>query len=186
MVNEQNSFFDINSLVKQAQSGDKVAENALLKHLRESFRLVVQHRIWNNADTEDIVQDTLLTVCSKYKDLKIEVSFAAWAYKILNHKIMDYVKRKKIRSRLDRDRFEASPPLLSATSKPDLKKRLLDCFKKVNDSNIRQARILNLYYQGYSTEEICKKLKISKNNAYVLLNRARTALEKCLEIKEHK
>ena len=93
---------------------------------------------------------------------------------------MDYIQKKAIHKRLDEQRIsetERNP----APPDPDLKKQLIDCFKKISDTNLRHARIINLHYQGYTTEEICIKLNIKKNNAYVLLNRARTALEQCLE-----
>jgi DNA-directed RNA polymerase specialized sigma24 family protein len=56
----------------------------------------------------------------------------------------------------------------------------MDCFRKICRSNNRHARVLNLHYQGFTTVEICRRLDISENNLYVLLSRARRALELCL------
>ncbi|MCP4703685.1 MAG: hypothetical protein GY865_03665, partial [candidate division Zixibacteria bacterium] len=46
--------------------------------------------------------------------------------------------------------------------------------------NRRHARILNLHFLGYTTEEICSRLEITKTNMYSLLSRARSMLELCL------
>lgn len=178
MVPEKEVTFDIEVLYKRAKNGDSKAENVLLRLLHESFLLIVQHRIWKETDHEDIVQDTIVTILSKYKSLEIESSFAGWSYRVLNNKILDYVQKKTIRKRLEEQRKNEKEPVLAGD--PDLKKRLIECFRKISGTNLRHARILNLHYQGYTTEEICSKLNIKKNNTYVLLNRARAALEQCL------
>ena len=62
-----------------------------------------------------------------------------------------------------------------------LKEQLLFCLERVGQSNRRYARILNLYYQGYTTDEVCLRLGINANHSYVALWRARSLLEICLE-----
>ena len=180
MATEKDSAFDINALFYRAKNGDIKAENALLKQLDESFRLIVQRRIWNDIDSEDIMQEAMVTILKKYKDLEIKTSFGAWAYRVLNNKMMDYVQKKTIRKKLDEQRIKDAEPVPAAPD-PDLKEQIISCFKKISGTNLRHARILNLHYQGYTVEEICEKMSIKRNNAYVLLNRARTALELCLE-----
>jgi len=76
----------------------------------------------------------------------------------------------------DGDDFMGSP-----AADPVLELKLLDCLKKVGQKNIKFARTLNLKYQGYSVEEICDRLEISRENLYTILSRARSALELCLE-----
>lgn len=171
--------FDLTDLARRASAGDNSAEIQLMEHLSVSFRLFAQHRVWNDEDAEEVVQDALMVVLAKYRDVTFESSFSGWAYQILNNKIMDYVKRKQTRRRLDEQqaagRSESNP-----SSDPELRKRLIDCFRKLHGHNVRYARILNFSYQGYSTEEICQRLRIKDSNLYVLLMRARKALMACL------
>ena len=110
-----------------------------------------------------------------------ETSFSAWAYRVLSFKIQDHVKRARTRRRLDEQLAEGTDRNPSAPADQQLLARLISCFRKVSRSNPRHARILNLHYQGYSTREICEKMSISSNNLYVVLSRARKALESCLE-----
>lgn len=171
----------INELHSLAGKGDRAAEEALFRNLSESFRLFVNQRIWNHLDAEEIVQDALVTISVKYKEIDFDISFAAWAYKILHNKILQYYRTKRCHqskfAQTDDDAVQAAipPPNL------DLKMRLLLCLKKLNLSNRRYARILNLCYHGYSSEEICHKMNVSRNNVYILLSRARSQLSYCLE-----
>ena len=181
---EQPASFDLTGLFQAARAGDREAENRLMAHLTESFRLFAQHRIWNDEDAEEVVQESLVTILAKYKEVEIETSFGGWTYRVLQNKIFDYVKKKTTRKRLD----EANQTGLTenVTSQPDLqlKARLIDCFRKINQRNSRHARVLNLHYQGYSAAEISRRLNVTENNLYVLLSRARRALELCLKKNE--
>ncbi|MDD5427124.1 MAG: hypothetical protein PHN52_11655, partial [candidate division Zixibacteria bacterium] len=64
---------------------------------------------------------------------------------------------------------------------PMLRDRLLNCLRKIHGKNSQYARILNLHFQGFTTAEICRKLKITSNYCYVILLRARSMIEYCLE-----
>ena len=181
MTTGRGSGFDINSLYHRSRDGDSEAERRLLEHLTVSFRLFTQHRIRDRQDAKEIVQDALMTITEKHKSMVFESSFAAWAYKILTNKILDHVKINRSRRSLMEQIAGSSNPQPVQNPDPELRTRLIDCFRKISNTNNRHARILNLHYQGYTTGEICKKLKISQNNFYVLLSRARAALEICLD-----
>ena len=172
---------DLNSLQVKARQGDRQAEERLFQYLHVNFRLFAQHRVWNAEDSEEVVQDALKTIVIKYKDLEVETSFAAWAHGVLIRKILDYVKVKQLRAA---HRAETSNPVHwhgQAPPDPALKSRLLDCLKKVSRIHRQHARVLTLHYQGYSTSEICQRLKVKTGNFYVMLSRARIQMARCLE-----
>jgi RNA polymerase sigma-70 factor (ECF subfamily) len=172
---------NINELHERARHGTRSAEEALFEGLTVSFRLFAQHRIGNREDAEEVVQEALVTISTKYRQVAIETSFAAWAYRILVNKILDHLKGKKARGQAMARFSESRREQRSVTSDPTFKRRLLDCLKKVNEANRRHARILNLHYQGYSTQEICERLGITQNHFYVTLSRARSMLQACLD-----
>ncbi|MDH4157235.1 MAG: RNA polymerase sigma factor [candidate division Zixibacteria bacterium] len=172
---------NINELYHVARKGDRDSENRLFKSLTESFRLFAQQRIWNDQDAEEIVQDTLVTVAEKYGNIQFEISFAAWAYRVLENKILNYYRGKHYQENRFTWASDVGGEWASNDSDPSLKRQLLDCLGKINRVHSRHARILNLRYQGYSAEEICEKLAISRNNLYILLCRARSMLKLCLE-----
>ena len=42
------------------------------------------------------------------------------------------------------------------------------------------ARIVNLRYQGFTTDEVCERLSISSDQYYVYIGRGRNMLRSCL------
>jgi len=177
---------DINILYGQIRQGDAGKEKRLFQVLSEKFRYFALHRIWDRADAEEVVQNALMTIYGEFKTVEFTVSFAAWAYKVLDNKILDYIQTKKRRGLLmDRaiQNHRISQPTLS-TENPELKRRLLSCLEKIGRSHIRYARILNLHYQGFTTSEICRKVNLTRNVFYTSLFRARLLLVSCLEDKD--
>jgi len=69
----------------------------------------------------------------------------------------------------------------SSISNPELRIALMDCLKKILLIYPRYAAVLNMVYEGYLTVEICKELEVKPNNYYVILNRGRAVLKRCLE-----
>ena len=163
-----------------AQNGDTAAKERLYARLLVSFRVIARHRMWRDEDADDVVQDALMAVADHYEELTVESSFAAWAHRVLSNKIVDHYKIKKIRAgKLEQLRQK---PMAAVTLGFDqtLKSRIKACFAKINRVHRQHARILSLHFQGYTTDEICQRLDITRNNCYVSLSRARAMLEKCL------
>ena len=169
----------INSLYKSACQGDKTAESELFRHLTARFKYLVQLDIWNKDDAEEIVQDALTTIAEKYGGIDIQSSFSGWAYRVLENKILNYLRSKKYR----RSRFVEAGERDDRpyTPDPDMRLKIESCLKRICRHNKRNARMLNLYYQGFTFEEICRRLDLTRNNAYSVLHRARSMLETCLE-----
>ena len=65
---------DINELYKLACDNDLAAEKQIFLILNESFRLFIQKRVWNKQDSEEIVQEAMLTIAQKYKTADIKVN----------------------------------------------------------------------------------------------------------------
>jgi RNA polymerase sigma factor (sigma-70 family) len=172
---------NINELQTLARTGDQSAEEQLFSLLAARFRLFARLRIKDRADAEDVVQDTLRTILEKHLQVDFETSFQAWAYRILNNKIMTYLTTRKRREDILNDLSEQHGRLAVASPDSELVRRLLDCLQKLHRVHHRHARILNLQHQGYSVDEICNRIGLTRTNFYTLLSRARTLLETCLE-----
>ncbi len=110
-------------------------------------------------------------------------SFAAWAYKVLDNRILASRQRSQRQAqRLSHSPENSDPPGPGlGTADPVLKRKLQDCLRLVARSNTRYARALNLHYQGYETDEICRRLDTKQNTFYSILSRARSLLETCLK-----
>jgi RNA polymerase sigma factor (sigma-70 family) len=171
----------LNELHNAARGGDAAARDRLFEVLSVRLRLFAHQRIWHEEDADDVAQSALMTIAREYTRMDFESSFAAWAYRVLNNRILGYLKSKRAETRKLERLSKVAQPAREKDCDPAVELRLLDCLKKIGRTNKRYARILNLHYQGYTTEEVCRKLKMRRNHAYVTLFRARSLLVACLE-----
>lgn len=180
-INKKFSAEGINDLFKKAYSGDKEAEKELFSKLAVRFGVITRLRISNSYDVEDVIQDVLTVVAQKYKGLEEDVNFIAWAHQVLKFQVLKYYKKTGSINRKNKNFADEmiSSPKWEPT--PMLRDRLLNCLRKIHGKNSQYARILNLHFQGFTTAEICRKLKITSNYCYVILLRARSMIEYCLE-----
>ncbi len=170
-------------LQKLARDGDKNAERELFENITARFTLFARQRIWEKNDAEEIVQDAVMAVAREYRETVFTTSFSAWAYKVLDYRILSYIRTRQ--SRREKDNFLKEQSLqngsASSHSHPEIKIRLMDCLKKLTTANNRYARVLNFHHQGFTVDEICERLKVTRNNLYSILSRARSLLEHCMK-----
>jgi RNA polymerase sigma factor (sigma-70 family) len=174
----------IRELHERLRSGDQTARDQLYQQLYVSFRILARHRIKDWNDAEETVQAAMVKVTSKIDQLADPERFPAWAHMILKNEVIDYYRNAQTRRRRESNLDAGGMPHVSPAEDPDLKMRLKECLKKVNAVFAKHARILNFRYQGYGTEEICRRMSITPSNLHVILSRARKLLKNCLETGE--
>ena len=172
---------EVEYLYQQACLGDNSAEKELFSNLFLRFQVIARKRIWSKEDAEEIVQEALKAVSIDYRNAKLHGSFAAWAHKVLLHKIWDYYGAKKRQSKYMVSMESLELTSTSWTPDPTLEGEILKCMKKLLSVNPRYARLLILIYKGYSVEHICDLFDISRNNCYTILSRARSMIKSCLD-----
>lgn len=174
----------INGLYKEALSGDKKAEEALFHCLDEMFWFFIRQRFTEEDACEDIVQTALMKIAQSYRRISIRSTFAGWAYRVFVNELNEYLRHKySNRNKLARIKAECNGAELLGPD-PLVRVSLKNCLKKILNVRPRLARVVNLRYQGYTTKEICGKMKIDPGYCRVMLHRARVLLTTCL--KEHK
>jgi len=170
-------------LLIRAKNGDKSAEDEIFQFLLVRFSLFAAQKIRDKQTAQDIAQEACIAVLEKYKSETFTHSFEVWAWGVLHTMIKNHFFRRSNEQKLisKRSTNDESGRFTAASPDPDLERQLNNCLKKILSINQRYARVLNLVYQGYNTEEICQRLKIDRNNLYVTLYRARLMLKNCLE-----
>lgn len=171
---------ELNDLYSQARAGDQSAEEALFAGLTARFRLFARQRLGSRDEAEEVAQEAIKTVLEKYREIDFESSFSGWAYQVLNNKLMTMVTTRDRRRNLLENEALTRSGSHAGDGVVILEARLLECLRKVNRVNPRHARILNLHHLGFGVEEICTKLKLTRNNFYSVLSRARSLLQRCL------
>lgn len=171
----------LNELFDSAQKGDPLAQDQLFAHLTERFRYIATQRIWDPTEAEDVVQNAMLIICREYRTLTVTASFAAWAHKVLDNRILTHTRS----ARGEKRRIEHDPTVLETVSTVaedlELRRRIIDCLRAIGRINRQYARVLNHQSQGYDSEEICTRMHLKRNSFYSLLRRGRGMLWNCLE-----
>lgn len=171
----------MNQLLADAKKGDKKAEENVFTHLYERFVVFATHKI-GKEECRDIATVACRIVLEKYKIEVFTKGFEEWSYGVLQNVIRNHLRTKSVRNKVmvsvDDTKREAGT---SPEHDHEMKLTLLDCMKRIVSINPRYARVLNMIVQGYHTDEIAVKLHVNVNNLYVLLNRSRAMLKRCLE-----
>ncbi len=154
----------------------------------------------NESVAEDVVQDTLIAALEGADRFAGNSTVRTWLVGILKHKIIDQIRRGSREVALvvdvadggdgdfdsmfnDAGHFIESPRDWGNPERTLEQKRFYEVLEIcLNGLSPNLGRIfLMREFLGLETEEICKDLKISSTNCWVMLYRARMGLRACLE-----
>lgn len=166
-------------IVQGILAGDERALKTFYDQYCPSLASFIRNKIRNEADAEEILQDTLLATIEALRDFSFKSSLFTFICSIAIHKVIDFYRRKKIKHMV----FSAIPdvePLLATLTSPEdtldeelLRQKIRETF---NSLAPMYRKILQLkYIYGYSVTEIAERLSISFKSAESQLFRARKA-----------
>lgn len=166
-------------LVAQILKGDEKALRYFYRTYQPRLSTFIKAKIANEKDSEEILQDVLLATLEALRDFSFRSSLFTFICSIANHKVIDFYRRKKIKS-IVFSRLPDVEPLISTFFGPEdsldeelLKQKIKQTFRSLAP---KHSRILKLkYIYGYTVEEIAEKLSISFKSAESQLFRARRA-----------
>jgi RNA polymerase sigma-70 factor (ECF subfamily) len=169
-------------------------------HRRYLMR-VAQLQLRDSDVAQDVVQDTIVAALTGAAGFDGRSSLKTWLTGILKHKIVDAIRRKQkapiplatLDDEGSLDDFDAlfqadgawaSPPAVWGDPEAALNQReffdvMEFCLEKLPAQTGRVFMMREV--MDLETDEICKELKITANNLWVILYRARMALRVCLE-----
>ena len=174
--------------------------SAQLETHRPYLLRVAVLQLRDNTLAEDVVQETLLAALQSESGFSGKSSVKTWLTGILKHKIVDAIRRKTREpafAMLDEecqiDDFDAlfdetghweNPPADWGDPESQLSRQqffdvMQFCLEKLPPNTARvfmMREVLEL-----ETTEICKELRITSTNLWVILYRARMSLRQCLE-----
>lgn len=156
------------------------------------------HKVSNTELARDLVQDTFLVAAEKYDTFKGNSSPKTWLFSILNHKIIDYYRKKvnqpvSVENQSFSNFFDVEGDW-NENQKPkrwneDTDDHLLDddefqiVLNKCLDALPEQWGIcVKLkYLTDKKGEEICQELDITPSNFWQIVHRAKLRLRDCIE-----
>ena len=154
----------------------------------------------DNDLAEDVVQDTLVAALAGAQGFSGRSSLKTWLTGILKHKIIDAIRRKTrepaVASLDDEIQLEDMDALFdesghwdnppadwgdpeAALSRTQFMDIMQFCLEKLPPNTARVFMMREV--MELESAEICKELKITSTNLWVILYRARMALRQCLE-----
>lgn len=88
-------------LILRCQMGDKDALADLIERYQRPLRYFISRLLDDAQASEDILQDTWLTVIGRISGLKKPEAFPIWLYRIARNKVYQRLRRKKVWSELN-------------------------------------------------------------------------------------
>ncbi len=159
------------------------------------------YRVSDRAAAEDLVQETFMAALKAQEQFRGRSSEKTWVTSILKNKIIDYF-RKRYREKADpvedmdsfsvnqyfdgRDNWAIKPQRWQKSPEKQIEdSQFMDILHKCLETiSPKQADAFRLREINQADkEEICKVLKISSTNYWVLMHRARLHIRRCLEIR---
>lgn len=142
-------------------------------------------------DAEDVVQDVLISMAKQFRDQKFtseKGAFHAWVTKFAKWRIIDIVRKNKIRSNLitSGDDFlmecqaDSSPSIdekYKIAHQREIVKQAVKNFKG-NKKSKEYHIFYDFFIQNMSQEEIAAKYKTNMNNIYLAKHRVLKRLKK--------
>ncbi len=141
-----------------------------------------QRRMQDAALAEDVVHDVFEAVLSGRARFGGESSLRTWLTGVLKHKIVDLVRRRAAVLSLDAqadgtDLLEHECPQPRPDELAEQRQRLRQTLRRINElpNGLRDAMRLRVL-DDQPTAQVCQALRISEENLFVRLHRARRQL----------
>jgi len=174
------AFFE---LLSEARSGNKAGMGRLAGIVRQRLYPFVFRTTLNHDLTEDVLQETLLTMVGQIASLRDEHRFWPWVFRIAWSKIQDNLRRRRAqgsaRALLRQNRLcesrAGSGGILEETIHAERLQKLSSLMEQLN----RQHRdILHLrYYEQLPYSEIAALTRITPQKARARFHRAKKSLK---------
>lgn len=164
---------------------DKDTFTSLIQSVENDLYNIAKHKINNENDIEDIIQETIIKIYKNHHLLTNKDNFKAWSIKILLNECNNFYKRN-YKERLLFNKIVCKKSVyLEDNPFLDFEDEL--CFKELLKSlPTKDQDIFIFYYQcNYSIKDIADILNIKENTIKSKLKRSKTKLKKILKGGNH-
>jgi len=165
-------------LILRCQTGDKDAFSELIERYQAPLRYFISHLSSNNEVTEDIFQDTWLTVIRRIYSLKRAEAFPTWLYRIARNMVYQQLRRKQKLSELNENIAVPNDTGDNVFSPEDAAKIHI-CLKRVR-AEYREVLMLR-FLEQMSYHEIAEVINCGLGTVKSRLYYAKLALKKEME-----
>lgn len=165
----------LEQLMCLAQQGDNRAYAHLFQQITPILRAFVSKKLNNPQDTEDVVQEILISIHNASHTYDTDRPFKAWMFTIARYRLSDHLRTLYAKIEKGRDvNFEDEAYQLSSSENVTqiYENREYLC-KIINSLPKKQQKIVTMMkIEGYSAQETAQKLKMSETAVKVSAHRA--------------
>ncbi len=194
MVSQALNRVDDTSLIREAQRGNRVAFEELVRQYDRAVLRLALHLTGSEQDAQDIYQEAFLKAYKNVGSFRFECSFYTWIYRIVTNLCLDHLRKRQVRkedSAVAQDGEGNEYNLLDqvADARPgadperDLMRRELGqkIFRAVERLSPRERMVFELkHYQGLKLRTIGEILNTTEETAKNTLFRATQKLRGAL------
>jgi len=161
----------LNELARRVTKGDDKAYTALLRECARIVRGYIFNRAAPNdrSRIEDIVQDTLLAIHTKFHTYDPAQPFVPWLVAVTRHKMIDHWRRNKLEQTAPFDDALDDIAVIE-TQGADTAHTLEKLLAQLNDKQRRVVELARI--EGRSMAEIAADMALSVADVKVTLHRA--------------
>ncbi len=176
---------DIDRLVDAARSGDHAAFHVLIVAVLGDLRLVLCGFALSPEITEELTQDTLITVWQKLGSYRSEGTFQPWLHAIARNKARELLRRQRrnislTQASLEDLLYETEAELLAdEDAGHEQARRLADCLDRLPE---RSRVLLTLrYVDERPLAELTERFRVGESALAALFYRLRNKLRLCAD-----
>lgn len=143
---------ELRELMRRGLAGDSAAHAALLAALARLLRGYHRHRLGgHHADAEDLLQETLIAVHERRHTYDVDQPFTPWVYAVARYKLIDHLRRNRVRATLPLDDFEDLFAAEDDNASRDAGRDVESLLSQLSPAQSVAIRLTRL--EGYSIEE---------------------------------
>ena len=166
-------------LIARCKAGERSAYHQLYRLYSKSMYNVAYRIVWDEDDASDVLQESFISAFNNLDHYRGDATFGAWFKRIVINKALNMLKRKKMESLPEDDRWdvpeEEGPDLEYDDLTVERVKRAIEQLPEGYRS------VLSLYLiEGYDHQEIGEILGVSESTSKSQLNRAKHKLREFL------
>lgn len=179
MMSQDNEY--IQQLLSEARSGSRTSMGCLAAVVRERLYPFVLRTTLNHDVTEDILQETLLSVILQVTGLRETPRFWPWAYRIAWNKIQDYLRLRRRQSSgkasilLNQPHDVGSGSMLEATVHKETLQQVSEMIEQLSHQHRDVLRLR--YYEQLSYAQIASRTRTTPKVARTRSYRAKKCLK---------
>ena len=97
MVSNSLSRVDDTQLIREAQRGNRVAFEELVRQYDRAVLRLALHLTGSESDAQDIYQEAFLKAYRNVGSFRFECSFYTWIYRIVTNLCLDHLRKRQVR-----------------------------------------------------------------------------------------